>query len=78
MITNLYMSLLLMCIISSYSYAQEQMDLTNKGMMEEQGKVMLKHAKIMMEQGKNLMSEGDKIMKAGMDMMEGKISDRGS
>jgi len=32
----------------------------------------------MMEQGKNLTAEGDKMMKTGMDMMEGKISDRGS
>ena len=75
MITKLYMALFLMCLVSSYSYAQEKMDLTNKGMMEEQGKVMMKHAKTMMEHGKDLMNEGDKMMKAGMDMMEGKASD---
>ena len=78
MTTKMYIALLLMCLVSSYGYAQEKMDLTNKGMIEEQGKVMMKHAKIMLEQGKELMSEGDKMMKAGMDLMEGKTGEKGS
>jgi len=40
MITKLFTTLVLISLVSSYSYAQEKMDLTNKGMMEEQGKIM--------------------------------------
>jgi hypothetical protein len=76
--TKLFITLLLMCLISTYSYAQEKMDLTSKGMMVEQGKAMMDHARVMIESGKTLMGEGDNMMKAGMNMMEGKISDKGS
>jgi hypothetical protein len=40
------------------------MDLTSKGMMEEQGKAMMENARIMMEHGKMITGEGDKMMKA--------------
>ena len=65
------------CSLSSLSYAQKQDDLTSKGMMVDQGKVVMEKGRIMIDHGKVLINEGDKMMKVGMDMMEGKISNRG-
>src|SRR5512147_300027 len=67
-----------MCLIYSYTYAQTNTDMTNKGMMMEKGRAMMEHARTMIESGKVLTNEGDNMMKAGMEMMEGKIGDKGS
>ena len=77
MTAKLWMTLLLILLVSAYADAQTDTDLTKKGMMEEQGKVMMEKAKMMMEHGKTLANEGEKMMKAGMEMMEGKVSNRG-
>lgn len=77
MATKFLLSLVILFLLSSYSYAQSEGGLTSRGMMVEQGKVLMEKGRMMIDHGKMLINEGDKIMKAGMEMMEGKISKKG-
>ncbi len=77
MSAKLCLTLLLLLLFSPCVDAQSDTDLTKKGTMEEQGKLMMEKAKMMMEHGKALMDEGDSLMKTGTEMMEGKVSSRG-